>query len=204
MALDNVDVSGPFKTEEFALHPNEGFDSPPSHFDANLSADDDRKPASLPDYINLKDDQFTPSPEMGQCHESPTTIGDQPHPTEPAPPLPNLNNHAETINSDVANSSSNSSSHGASTSSGSDFGWMRHYQSLVEYKQREGTCEVPQKYKHGSLNLGVWVNKVSAITLYELFMSPRRCCADLDLTVQLPATNGEKETQQWQEIFYES
>ena len=106
---------------------------------------------------------------MGQYHESPTSIGNQPHPTEPAPPLPKLNNHAETINSDVANSSSNSSSHGASTSSGSDFGWMRHYQSLVEYKQREGTCEVPQKYKHGSLNLGVWVNKVSSIVLLTTF-----------------------------------
>lgn len=122
-ALDNL--YAPFtKIEVDPLNPNEGFDSPPSHQEStHHGTEDDRKPASVPDYIKFKDDQFTPSPDIGQYNESPISIGNYTHPKETtaAPPLPPLN-RAEANKLDTAHSSSNSSSYGASTSSGSDAG----------------------------------------------------------------------------------
>lgn len=158
-----------FKTpEEFHdlnLNPNEGFESPPSPTHQEPKDDtDNRKPAaSVPDNIYLKtESELTPSPEITNYHESPGSA------TVPAPPPVPSFHCAETNKSDVVNSSSNSSSYGTSTSSSnSDFGWRRHYYSLVEFKDREGHCRVPQKHVEGSINLGVWVNKVRSERMHK-------------------------------------
>jgi len=154
-----------FKTLEeshdhLSLNPKEGFESPPSptHQESNDDTDDRKPAASVPNNIYLKtESEFTPSPEITNYHESPVSA------TMPAPPPVPSFHYAETNTSDVAaNSSSNSSSYGTSTSSNnSDFGWRRHYNCLVEFKAREHHCRVPQKHVEGSINLGVWVNKVS-------------------------------------------
>lgn len=171
MPLQNVDA--PFKTEDCSgvLNPDEGFDSPPYHNESSPNVEeDDRKQPSVPNNIYLND-QYTPSPpDISTFYESPmstaaaaaATSPNQTNLAETAPQMPSFN-RAETNQSDVANSSSNSSSLGASTSSCSDFGWNKHYQALVRYKQRKGTCDVPQKHTEGHLNLGVWVNKVSLV-----------------------------------------
>eukprot|EP00956_Cyclotella_meneghiniana_P020966 scaffold37640_cov83-Cyclotella_meneghiniana.AAC.5 len=41
-----------------------------------------------------------------------------------------------------------------------DDNWTRSYNKLVEFKNREGHCRVPQKHAEGDMNLGTWVNKV--------------------------------------------
>jgi hypothetical protein len=164
--LENVEAPLTLKSEEGSglLKPDEGFDSPPYHNESSLHGEDDREQPSIPDKIYLSD-QYIPSPDINTFHDSPisTVYQNQTNSTETAPQIP-LFNRSETNRSDVANSSSNSSSLGASTESSSDFGWTRHYQALVQYKQKNGNCCVPQKHSEGRLNLGVWVNKVSLST----------------------------------------
>lgn len=142
-----VVYSGPIKSDDCtALNPYEGYETPPTE-----SLNDNSKPTgSVPDNIYLQSDSaYTSSPDMPD-HGSPISTLNNTYPSEPVPELPTFH-RAETNKSDVANSSSNSSSHEASNSSGSDLGWMRHYNSLVEYKKREGHCDVPQKYQAGML-----------------------------------------------------
>jgi hypothetical protein len=164
--LENVEAPLTLKSEEGSglLKPDEGFDSPPYHNESSLHVEDERKQPSIPNKIYLND-QYTPSPDINTFHDSPisTVNQNQSNLKETTPQFQSFY-RADTNRSDVANSSSNSSSLDASTSSGSDLAWMRNYKALVQYKQRKGNCNVPQKHSEARLKLGVWVNKVSLST----------------------------------------
>ncbi|KAL3800305.1 hypothetical protein HJC23_003601 [Cyclotella cryptica] len=114
------------------------------------------KGASVPQSIYLKSDEtFTPSPEAAPHNESLMEAAYMAHPSEP-PPLPTYH-HADSHKSDFGNSSSNSSGH---TETCGETGWMKNYNSLIQYWKKNGDCNVPQKYQdENKINLGVWVNK---------------------------------------------
>eukprot|EP00804_Cyclotella_cryptica_P004788 CCRYP_004877-RA/>CCRYP_004877-RA protein AED:0.21 eAED:-0.28 QI:0/0/0/1/0/0.5/2/0/412 len=154
-----------YKPEFTALNPDEGFESPDSNqVYGKCSCEspdqfyDDSKGASVPQSIYLKSDEtFTPSPEAAPHNESLMEAAYMAHPSEP-PPLPTYH-HADSHKSDFGNSSSNSSGH---TETCGETGWMKNYNSLIQYWKKNGDCNVPQKYQdENKINLGVWVNKVS-------------------------------------------
>ena len=151
---------GRLKTEEgTTLHPNEGFDSPDSNYGLAVRSTFDLNTASIPNSIYLNSDSmYTQTPDT-ENYETPVSTRNQTHCEENAPPSLPIFHQPGTKQS--THSSTNSSSYGASSDSSNDFGWARHFNSLMEYKRRHGDCEVPQKHKEGDVNLGVWVNKVS-------------------------------------------
>ena len=154
---------GPFKSEGLSLNAKEGYDSPDGYCKSTEESPDASVPTNI-SFPNHDADDYTP-------YESPVSALNHAHHDEP-PQLPEFH-RAETNRSDVANSSSNSSSHDTSATSE---GWMRHFNSLVRYKEAHGDCDVPQKHKEGEDNLGVWVNKVS-----EYSSCTKKKCFDTDL-----------------------